>query len=145
MSELEMVKLTDVDPDDVYGILDIERDSFENPITEDEFAEFSYKRNVHVLSIRCDGVLAGYVVYETKQGYWNLIRIAVHNRLRRDGIGRNTMWQICQRAASGKHSVRAMVDERMVTAQVSLRACGFAWKKTLYEDGQCVYLMEWFV
>lgn len=149
MSDLEIIKLSEMEPDDIYGILEIERDSFENPITEDEFARFATDKKyakTSILTIHSEGVLAGYVIYERNQGYWNLIRIAVHNRLRRDGIGHNTMWQLCQRAASsGKRSIRAMVDEHMVTAQVFLRECGFSWKKTLHEDGQCVYLMEWVV
>jgi len=89
------------------------------------------------------GRVVAFCVHELRERELGLLRLAVHPRWRRRGVGGLVVaWLARKLSAHRRTSIECLVPERMLEAQLFLRACGFRWERTEKSSGGDSYSMR---
>lgn len=113
---------------DMEEVLAIERASFADPWTEEDFRKCLLVRDVVGVVVELDGpghpVLA-YVVYQLHPARIEVLNLAVHPEHRRAGIGRMLVGRLRQKLHAQRRRLLGVdVEERNLSAHLFCRACG---------------------
>ena len=131
---------------DMPAVLRIERDSFDDPWTEEEFLGYLRERITIGQVAERGEIVVGYVVYRLHRARIEVVNLAVDPRERRRGVGTRLVGGLVQKLSAGRRrSITAKVRERNVAAQLFLRSCGFRAVCVLhgaYDAGEDGYLMR---
>ncbi len=111
---------------DMPEVLDIENHASEFPWSEDDFSTALRQLNIIGTVAEYDYQVVGFVVYELHKSRLQLINVAVHQDLQRQGIGRQIVEHIKNKPAVARRSLVMLdVRETNLTAQRFFRAMGF--------------------
>jgi len=89
------------------------------------------------------GRVVAFCVYELRERELGILRLAVHPRWRRRGVGGLVVaWLARKLSGHRRTSIEALVPERMLEAQLFLRSCGFRWERTEKSSGGDSYSMR---
>ncbi len=131
---------------DMPQVLVIERESFNDPWTLEEFLVSLRERNTIGQVAERGEIVVGYVVYRLHRARIEILNLAVDPRERRRGVGTQLVGRLVQKLSAGRRrSITAKVRERNVAAQLFLRSCGFRAVCVLhgaYDAGEDGYLMR---
>lgn len=132
---------------DMPEVLDIENHASESPWSEDDFSTALRQLNIIGTVAEYDYQVVGFVVYELHKSRLQLINVAVHQDLQRQGIGRQIVEHIKNKPAVARRSLVMLdVRETNLTAQRFFRAMGFKAVSILrdfYRDTtEDAYLMQ---
>lgn len=126
---------------DLSEIVAIERASFDDPWTEEDFTSFMNNRAVRFL-VWCDGGVGGYVIYSLICGEAEIFNIAVTPGRRRSGIGRALL-----DAAVGEADSAFLDVRRSNLPAIGLYSGrGFVQigiRKKYYDNGEDALVMKW--
>lgn len=131
---------------DMPQVLVIERESFNDPWTLEEFLVSLRERNTIGQVAERGEIVVGYVVYRLHRARIEILNLAVDPRERRRGVGTQLVGRLVQKLSTGRRrSLTAKVRERNVAAQLFLRSRGFRAVCVLhgaYDAGEDGYLMR---
>jgi len=133
---------------DMPRILAIEKASFENPWTEDEFIQHLRSRDTIGMVAERDDEVVGFMIYELHKNRLHLLTLAVHPNVRRKSIGRAMMERIMGKLSQDRRNrITLEVRESNLPAQLFFRQVGFRATgvvRDFYEDTpEDAYLMEY--
>lgn len=111
---------------DMSEIMEIERHSFEESWTEDDFIRCLRQRNCIGMVAEVGEKIAGFMIYEFYKSRLLILNFAVHEDYRRHGIGRQMNDKLksnlsCQR----RTRIELKVSERNLDAQLFFRSVGY--------------------
>jgi ribosomal-protein-alanine N-acetyltransferase len=130
---------------DFRAVLEIERQSFDEPWTENDFVQSLQNKNhrgtamgmVHE-TVADDGLIKvdGFMVYILEPGAIRLINLAVAPESRRNGVGRALLDRLRGKLAGARRRkcVTAVVRETNLDAHLWFRACGWEAIKVIRLD-----------
>lgn len=111
---------------DIAAVVRIERDSFVEEWTTDDFHRVLSSTNVIGMVAEYRGTVVGYVVYEVGHRNMHIINTAIHPAYRRPGIGSQFMEALVDRLSEHRrHKITATVREYNLSFQLFLKANGF--------------------
>lgn len=111
---------------DLPEVLAIEREAFEFPWDEDDFAQSLGNRNVIGMVAEAGDDVVGYMVYELEARSLFVRNLCVAAQWRRRGVGRQLAEKLLARLTAAKRSrIHLLVRERNLAAQLFWRAIGF--------------------
>lgn len=124
---------------DMIQVLDIERESFEFPWSEDDFMGTLRLRNcVGMVAETDDRRVAGFMIYELHQHSMQLLSFAVASNFRRTGVGAVMLAKLKGKIEQQRReAISALVRERNLPAQLFFRSQGFqviGTHRNYYED-----------
>ena len=128
-------------------VLEIERQSFENPWTEDDLLAFLLQRNSIGSVFEHDRQVVGYMLYELHRYRIRIVDFAVATEFRRCGIGRHMVERLIDKLSQQKrNSITLEVREKNLPAQLFFSAMGFRAVDVLRDYGNAdredAYLMR---
>ena len=113
-------------------VLEIERMSFEFPWTYDQLMEQLRTTTVIGLVAKLEGQIVAYTVYDLRLSSIHILNLAVHPKYRRTGVGTALVGKLKSKLSpEARQSLRALVSERNLAAQLFFRAIGFAATEVL--------------
>ena len=132
---------------DMPEILEIERQSFEFPWSEEDFIRCLRQRNCIGMVAECDERIVGFMIYELHKNRLHILNFAVHRSIRRHGVGRQMAAKLTSKLSHQRRTrILLEVRETNLSAQLFFRATGFRAVSVLrdfYEDTtEDAYLME---
>jgi ribosomal-protein-alanine N-acetyltransferase len=118
---------------DLPAVLEVERLSFEQPWSGEEFEGFRRGGEGNLAAVvAVAGRVLGYALFERRKRSLRILRVAVHPDARRRGLGRALLRFVGRYCAdSGRRGVAAEADEADLATQVWLRGCGFPCVRVL--------------
>lgn len=121
------LSLRDMEPRDLRSILKIERSSFEEPWSEDDFYRtLSQKHRVGIVAVASKRTVVGYLIAESMTKSFQVLNMAVSPTYRGRGVGRVMLGWLCdQLVKSSRDKVRVEVRETNLPMQLFLRRVGF--------------------
>jgi len=133
---------------DMPQILEIEKASFSNPWTEEEFVQALRHRDTIGMVAECGDDVGGYMIYELHKNRLHLLSLAVHPSVRRKSLGRVMMERIMGKLSQDRRNrITLEVRESNLAAQLFFRQLGFRAVRILrdfYSDTtEDAYLMEY--
>lgn len=135
---------------DLKRVLEIERNSFSNPWTEQEFLSQLRQTSTIGMVIEFREMIVGYMVYDLNSRNVKLQNIAVDVPFRRIGIGSQLMDKLKTKLINHREMIDATVSERNLPAQMFLKAHGFRCVNVMsgfYEepdvDTDAYYFIHW--
>ena len=133
------VRIREMRPGDLDGVMAIEEVSFPTPWSRGMFIEdFTRAFSDTLVAAGTGGEILGYAVCWTIAGESHLLNIAVHPRHRGRGIGRALLSECIRRAAhAGASRIFLEVRAGNEAAQRLYRSMGFVWRgirKGYYTD-----------
>ena len=147
---MKTLKLRFIGPSDWPEVMDIEKASFDYPWLEIEFRNFVREEGTTCLVGEMDCEVVGYVVYSRMAGGIFLNNIAVHQKYRRNGVGRDLLSAVKGRVHGRWNYLFTDVSEYSLDAQLFLRSQGFSWTETITEyfddfaPHEAAYRMVWY-
>lgn len=119
-------KIRPISKSDFPQILQIEFDSFDDPISENEYRGFLLKNQSAADVFEYDGQILGYVFYSYYLKYIQVYTIAVKEKFRRKGIGKQLIDYLKYKLEPGVYNfIRADLPEDCLAGQLFLKKCGF--------------------
>ena len=110
---------------DMPKVLEIERLSFPNPYTEQEFIQLLKQRDFIGQVAEIDKTVVGFVIYQLAKGVLRIVDIAVHSDYRHQGIGTQIIDKMKSKLQIGRRSLMtADVRETNLAAQLFFRSQG---------------------
>lgn len=133
---------------DLPWVLEIEAQSFEDPLGEDGMLRVLRRRNAIGLVAEIGDKVVGFATYELYRDRLELVRFAVHKEHRHAGYGRALMAKLVGKLNPDRRNrIELIVRESCYVAQVFLRALRFRATKVErghYRDtGEDGYVMEY--
>lgn len=133
---------------DMAEILDIEKEAFAFPWSEDEFIRCLRQRNCIGMVAEHDDRIVGYMIYELHKTRLHVLNFVVRHDYRRRGVGRRMVEQLkLKLRPNGRSRLLLEVRETNVAAQLFFRACGFKAVSVLrdfYDDTtEDCYVMQY--
>lgn len=136
-------------PGDVDAIVAVENACWERPwlnrvLTSQELRRYVREATATLLVAECNSGLVGWAILEPSARPHGrqliLMRAAVHPDQRRHGVGRQLVEE-CKRVAVAREciSLRALLEEHEVEAQIFLRECGLRYIMTTVMEGDAVH------
>ena len=123
---------------DFAEVLDIEKDGFEFPWSDEEFLRHLREKNCIGMVAEHDERVVGFMVYELHRTRLDLLSLAVKRETRWLGIGRAMVTKLQGKlSATRRTHLIADVRESNLNAQLFFKACGFdavATYRNYYED-----------
>lgn len=114
---------------DLPRILEIERQAFEDPWSEEDFDRLLWQsRSEHLcrVAVQDDGRLVGYIVYQLHRRWMQILSMVVATDWRRQGIGGLLVRELTGKLVPGRRDrVECGVCETNLAAQVFFRSLGF--------------------
>lgn len=131
---------------DMGSILAIDKESFSEPWSEEDFLRVLRMRNCICFVAEHGGEVLGFMVYELKKKSLSLMRMAVGERSRNKTVGRQMVEKLLSKLANHRRPVlTAKVNERNTGGLLFLRQLGLKATRVLrahYENGDDAYLMS---
>jgi ribosomal-protein-alanine N-acetyltransferase len=110
---------------DIPTVLDIERESFEDPWTEKELLKYLQERtHIGMVAVIADDVV-GFMLYDLQAQLVKIDSIAVDKTCRRSGIGSCLLAKIRAKLTQQRSLIRTMVREKNLQALAFFRSSGF--------------------
>ncbi|MFO1022082.1 MAG: ribosomal protein S18-alanine N-acetyltransferase [Planctomycetales bacterium] len=133
---------------DMADVLEIERESFEYPWSEEDFLNCLRQRNCIGMVAEHEGRVVGFMIYELFKAKLHVMSFAVANRLRRTSIGSQMIEKLINKLSQQRrHSISLEVRETNLKAQLFFQKQGFRAVSVLrdfYEDTlEDAYQMEY--
>lgn len=133
---------------DMPEVLEIERDSFEFPWSEEDFIRCVQQRNTIGMVAEYDEAVVGFMVYELHKARIYVLNFATASDCRYRGVGRQMAEVLIRKLWPTRRTRIALeVRERNVDAQLFFRRMGFRATSVLrdfYEDTtEDAYVMEY--
>ena len=131
---------------DLPEVLEIERENFSVPCSEDEFLAALRERTTIGLVAVLDNQVVGYVIYCLEQKELRIINFVVKKSFQRQGIGTAMINRLKDKLSKQRRTkLSILVNERWLGAQLFLRAMDFwVWEKSgINDNGDDIYLMEY--
>jgi ribosomal-protein-alanine N-acetyltransferase len=123
---------------DMVGVLEIEKQSFDYPWTEDEFIRVLRCRYHIGMVAEHEGCVVGFMVYALHKHRLELLNIAVDDRWRRASIGKQFIEKLASKLSVNRRT-RIVIDvrETNLTAQLFLSSTGLLATQVIddYYDG----------
>lgn len=147
---MKSLKMRFVGPSDWLEVMDIEKSSFDYPWPEDEFRQLVKCEETTCLVAELDCEVVGYAVYSRMAGGIFLNNIAVHQKYRRCGVGRDLVEAVKGRVHGRWNYLFTDVSEYSLDAQLFLRSQGFSWTETItgyfddFAPHEAAYRMVWY-
>lgn len=127
----------------IQEMYEIEKEAFPiNSWTKDDFRALLRQKYVFVVGTLLEGRVVGYLFCEVTRNSINVISIAVHSLVRRQGYGTFMIDTLVSKFPFKR--VKAMVPERNLAAQLFLQKNGFIAKRVVkrsHGDDEDLYLM----
>jgi ribosomal-protein-alanine N-acetyltransferase len=133
---------------DMAEVLDIEQRSFEFSWSEDDFIRCLRQRNCIGMVAEHDERVVGFMLYELHKNRLHILNFAVHEDMRRRGIGEQMARKLIGKLSSQRRNrILLEVRETNLAAQLFFRDIGFRAISVLrdfYEDTtEDAYLMQY--
>lgn len=110
---------------DMPTVYAIEDRSFEYRWTTEDFTRAIRTRNCMSLVAEIEEAVAGYVVYEIHRDRLRILNFAVHQDLRRQGVGRAMVQKLVGKLSPNRRRIMLEIRETNLSAQLFFRALGF--------------------
>ena len=133
---------------DMSEVLDIERESFEFPWSEEDFIRCLRQRNCIGMVAEHDDRVVGYMIYELHKARLHILNFSVARSMQRLNIGAQMVEKLISKLSSQRRSrITLEVRETNLAAQLFFRENGFRAVSVLrdyYEDSpEDAYLMQY--
>lgn len=138
---------------DLLEVLEIERDSFDFPWTEEDLLAYLRNRNcIGLVAEKNGGQVIGYCIYEmhhdNNKRWFTLPKFAVHPAYRRMGVGYQMIRKLISKLTPQKRThIRVHVRETNLDAQLFFQSAGFIAikiERRYFKDSkEDAYLMEY--
>ncbi len=103
-------------------VSEIERNSFEEAWSEEDFIRCLKQRNCIALVSEIGEQIVGYLVYELHKHIYKIVNMAVHPEYRKKGIGTQLVTKLQSKLRqSNRRGISAEMQETNVIGQVFLR------------------------
>ena len=129
---------------DVGRVVEIERECFPKPWSEEDFSECLRRRQNIGKVVEVDGSIVGYILYELSHKKICLINMGVTKSSRRSGVGRFLVEHLKSKLEKPDYwlSIETRVSEENLEAHLFLKRCGFkalSVDRDFFtdEDGSC--------
>jgi ribosomal-protein-alanine N-acetyltransferase len=111
---------------DMAEVLDIERASFENPWTEENFLCCLRQRNCIGMVAEHEHRVVGFIIYELHKARLRVLNVAVDPHARRLSVGTQMIARLIEKLSQQRRKEIVLeVRESNLPAQLFYRACGF--------------------
>lgn len=133
---------------DLQEVLQIERESFEFPWSEDDFLGILRQRNCIGMVAEYNATIVGFIVYELSKNKIQLINLAVDPRYRRLGVGTQLAAKLIGKLNyQSRNRITFEIRETNLGAQLFFRSIGFRVTqilKNFYDEmNEDAYLMQY--
>jgi ribosomal-protein-alanine N-acetyltransferase len=133
---------------DMAEVLAIEEQSFEFPWQEDDFVRCLRQRNCIGMVAEANERIVGFMVYELHKHRLHVLNFAVHESVRRRGVGSQMVKKLVSKLSHDRRSrIVLEIRETNLPAQLFFRAVGFRAVSVLrqfYEDTpEDAYVMQY--
>ncbi|MDR1960222.1 MAG: ribosomal protein S18-alanine N-acetyltransferase [Planctomycetaceae bacterium] len=133
---------------DMQEVMEIERESFEFPWSEDDFVHILRRRNCIGMVAEYKGEVVGFIVYELGKNKIHLINIAVATRFRRLAVGTQLMAKLIGKLNyQHRNRITFEIRETNLRAQLFFKSIGFQVTQILHdyyeEMNEDAYLMQY--
>lgn len=116
---------------DMDQVLDIEKESWEFPWTNEEFMESLRLRNNIGMVAHVGKVIHGYMIYNLGKTDLPLMNFAVRESSRRQGVGRALIDKLKSKVTlSRRHTIYFDIRESNLAGQMFLKSMGFFYENT---------------
>jgi ribosomal-protein-alanine N-acetyltransferase len=105
-------------------VLDIEKASFENPWLEEDFFRRFRQRNCICVVAENDDQIDGYMVYKLFKHRFEILNLAVHPAVRRQGIADELVSRLI-RIHSDRTAIEVTIRETNLSGQLFFKSLGF--------------------
>lgn len=127
---------------DLPEVLAIERTSFSDPMTEDDFTAYLGQRNCIGMVAEREHQVIGYMLYALHKSRLVLLSLAVHPSFRRQGVGKQLLVKLWSKTSDRRTRIDLEVRETNLRAQLFFSAMG--WRATgvvrnAYGDDEAAY------
>jgi ribosomal-protein-alanine N-acetyltransferase len=132
---------------DMPEVLTIESQAFEFPWSEDDFVRCLRQRNCIGMVAENNERVVGFMIYELHKNRLHILNFAVHDEMRRRGIGSQMIRKLIGKLSPQRRSrIMLEVRETNLGAQLFFRDVGFraiSLLRDFYEDTtEDAYLMQ---
>ncbi|MCI0359176.1 MAG: ribosomal protein S18-alanine N-acetyltransferase [Planctomycetaceae bacterium] len=132
---------------DMPEVLTIESQAFEFPWSEDDFVRCLRQRNCIGMVAEHNERVVGFMIYELHKNRLHILNFAVHEQMRRRGIGGQMIRKLVSKLSPQRRSrIMLEVRETNLSAQLFFRDVGFraiSLLRDFYEDTtEDAYLMQ---
>ena len=111
---------------DMPDIIDIEREAFEFPWSEEEFVRCLRQRNCIGMVAEQNDRVVGFMIYELHENRLHLLAFAVHREHRRSGVGAHMLSKLIGKLWPNRRTrILLEVRETNLYAQLFFRSQGF--------------------
>lgn len=133
---------------DMPEVVQIERDSFECPWSEEDFLCCLRRHDCIGMVAEQNERVLGFMVFELHKAKLHLLNFAVHPQLRRAGVGGQLVARLVSKLSSHRRTrITLEVRETNLPAQLFFRSQGFRATRVLrnfYPDsGEDAFVMEY--
>jgi ribosomal-protein-alanine N-acetyltransferase len=133
---------------DMVEVLDIERESFEFPWSEEDYLRCLRSRNCIGMVAECHDQVVGYMVYELGKNKIQLLNMATASQFRRCGVATQMIAKLIGKLSlQRRNRITFEIRETNLTAQLFFRSVGFRATQILknyYEQMQeDAYFMQY--
>jgi ribosomal-protein-alanine N-acetyltransferase len=133
---------------DMPEVLTIESQAFEFPWSEDDFVRCLRQRNCIGMVAEHNERVVGLMIYELHKNRLHILNFAVHEQMRRRGIGRQMIRKLISKLSPQRRSrIMLEIRETNLAAQLFFRDVGFraiSLLRDFYEDTtEDAYLMQY--
>lgn len=110
---------------DLPAMLAIDKDGYRNRWTSERFIRVLREPNAAGKVAECGATVAGFLVYEQHPDHYAVLRLAVHPKWRRRGVGKRLLADLVGKLKYSRPQILATVSERNLGGQLFLRELGF--------------------
>ena len=132
---------------DLPDMLRIERESFPNPWTRDNFIATLRERDCIGMAVVFGDRVLGFVIYEMKKQKFRILNLAVDAAWRHKNIGTLMVKKLAAKLdAMRRNKIVLEVRETNLAAQLFFKAIGFRAVKVVkgaYDDDEDAFLMQY--
>lgn len=110
---------------DIFEVLEIEKQGFANPWSEDELLSCLRNRNCIAMVAEIGEKVVGYMIYELEKTRLNLIKLAVHSGYRRRGVGSDMILKLIGKLSGHRRPILSVtLRETNLGAQLFFKRLG---------------------
>lgn len=132
---------------DMPEVLGIERESFDDAWSEEDFLSALRERNCIGMVAEHNERIVGFMLYELEKAALHVLNFAVCPSMKRRHIGTQMVERLKAKLQQQKRtSIHLCVREGNLSAQLFYKRCGFVARKVLpcyYRDGSDAYVMQY--
>ena len=133
---------------DMTEVLDIEKENFEFPWSEEDFVRCLRQRNCIGMVAEHEERIVGFMIYELHKSHLHILNFAVGKEVQNQGIGRQMVQKLVGKLSHQRRSrIQLEVRETNLSAQLFFRSLSFRAVSVLrdfYDDTvEDAYRMEY--